>query len=234
MRIGIIVAMEEEFQALNSIFQEKLEEDNFYKIYSANYKNNGKSVEIFGIISKIGKSASASATTHLINKYNPDFLINMGSCGGLNNSSVSSIILSKSAGYCDVDVQAFGYKLGQLPQQPEFFESQDKTLNFTKLLDFVKKQHSVLSGFVVTADSFIADPNRVEIIKNIYPNTLAVEMEGASFAQVCNTYGKDFLLVKKVSDMADTDATKSFKDEINKMSENTTDIIKSVLDYLSA
>lgn len=234
MRIGIVVAMEEEFQALNSIFQEKLEEDNFYKIYSANYEKNGKNVEIFGIISKIGKAASASATTHLINKYNPDFLINMGSCGGLNNSVVSSIILSKSAGYCDVDVQAFGYKLGQLPQQPEFFESKDSIVNFSNLLNFVKSEHNVLSGFVITGDSFIADPAKVEVIKNIYPNTLAVEMEATAFAQVCTTYNKDFLLVKKVSDMADSDASTSFKDEINKMSENTTDIIKSVLDFLTA
>lgn len=229
MRIGIVVAMEEEFQALNSIFQEKLEDDNFYKIYSANYKN----IEIFGIISKIGKAASASATTHLINKYNPDFLINMGSCGGLNTASISSIILSASAGYCDVDVQAFGYKLGQLPQQPEFFNSKDNTVKFNDLLSFVNQQHSVLNGFVVTGDSFIADPKKVEIIKNIYPNTLSVEMEGAAFAQVCTTYNKDFLLVKKVSDMADSDASESFKDEINKMSENTTDIIKSILDFLN-
>ncbi len=228
MRIGIVVAMEEEFEALNSILKEKLIEDDFYKIYSSTYKN----IEIFGIISKIGKTASASATTHLINKYNPDFLINMGSCGGLNNSSVSSIILSNKAGYCDVDVQAFGYKLGQLPQQPEFFESKDSTLKFMDLLNFIKRYHSVLNGFIITADSFISDPQKVELIKNIYPNTMAVEMEASSFAQVCSTYNKDFLLVKKVSDMANYEASKLFKKEISKMSENTTNIIKSVLDFI--
>lgn len=230
MKIGIVVAMEEEFQALNSILQEKIENDAFYKIYSSTYKN----LELLGIISKIGKSATASATTHLINKHNPDFLINMGSCGGLNKAKVASIILSNTAGYCDVDVQAFGYKLGQLPQQPEFFESPNNKIDFKELLAFVNKNHSVLNGFVITADSFIASKEKVEEIKKIYQNTLAVEMEGASFAQTCNTYNKEFMLVKKVSDMADSDAGESFKDEINKMSENTADIIKEILDFISS
>ncbi|MCL2567078.1 MAG: 5'-methylthioadenosine/adenosylhomocysteine nucleosidase [Alphaproteobacteria bacterium] len=228
MKVGIVLAMEEEFKAVSTLALQKLINDDFYKIYLSKYKN----LEIFAIISKIGKAAAASATTHLINRHNPDFLINLGSAGGVNSANVGSIILSQSTGYHDVDATAFGYKLGQMPQQIEFFTSQNNSIKFTDMLLHIKKQHEVLDGFVITGDSFVADREKVNFIKNIYPNTMAIEMEAAAFAQVCNTYSKDFLLVKKISDMADSEAGKSFKEEIAKMSENTTNIMQSVFDYL--
>ncbi|MDR2008691.1 MAG: 5'-methylthioadenosine/adenosylhomocysteine nucleosidase [Alphaproteobacteria bacterium] len=229
MRIGIVLAMEEEFKAVSTLALQKLMNDDSYKIYMSKYKN----LEVFAIIAKIGKAAAASATTHLINRHNPDFLINLGSSGGVNSAKIASIVLGNAAGYYDVDATAFGYKLGQLPQQKEFFTSQESIVKFNDLLSAVKKQHEVLNGFVITGDSFVADKTKVDSIKTMYQNTMAIEMEAAAFAQVCNTYNKDFLLVKKISDMADSGADKSFKEEIAKMSENTTSVMQAVLDYLS-
>ncbi len=227
MKIGIIIAMEEEALALDFLnMQESC--GNAHKTYTAKYGM----LDIVVMISKIGKAASAATTSYLINKYSVDFLLNLGSCGGLNNSAVGDIILSNTSGYCDVDVRVFGYKLGQMPQQAEFFKSCDTNNIFADLCKYLQtNKYSIRQGFIITADSFISDSGIIKQIRDIYPNTLGVDMEGAAFAQTCNTYGKNFLLLKKVSDMADEDASKSFNKQINKMAENTSTVLRCIFDY---
>ncbi|MDR0483736.1 MAG: 5'-methylthioadenosine/S-adenosylhomocysteine nucleosidase [Alphaproteobacteria bacterium] len=242
IKIGIVIAMEEEFQAISSLSLQKLENDDFYKVYTSSFNK----LKLFTIISKIGKSATASATTHLINKYDPNFIINLGSAGGVNSTKVGSIILSTMAGYYDVDATAFGYKLGQIPQQNPFFKAPANIIDGKEIISIVKQSHPqlVMDGFVITGDSFVADKNKVDTIKNMYTSsneaiaeispykeTLAIDMEAASFLQTCYLYNKDSLLIKKISDMADSSAKESFKTEINKMSENTAEVVKSILNY---
>jgi adenosylhomocysteine nucleosidase len=159
-------------------------------------------------------------------------ILNIGSCGGVNGANVGDIILSNIAGYWDVDVSGFGYKLGQIPGCAENFASNNNHINWNNLVKNIQSKE-VLTGFVISGDSFVNDEKKVAEIKNIYPNTLAIDMEGASIAQICNLYNKDFILVKKVSDKADKNATHSFKNEIINMEEKTSTIVKDILDYLN-
>jgi adenosylhomocysteine nucleosidase len=230
MKIGIVVAMVEEFNGLSTLFSPNtLIQEKPYAIYKTQYKN----LEVYGIVSKIGKAAAASSTTLLLSQYGCDVIINLGSCGGINSANVSSIIMANTAGYYDVDVSAFGYKKGQMAQQPEFFKSSSHKINFDKILENVSKKYPIMCGTVITGDSFVSDKAKVEEIKHIYPNSLAVEMEGASVAQICNHFDKDFIFIKKVSDMADTEAGKSFKEEIQKMAETTPQVLLAVLDGIA-
>lgn len=231
MRIGFIVAMEEEFKSLKNIFDDShVVESSPYKIYRNSYKN----IDIIGIISRIGKAASSSATTILLSQYKCDLIINIGSCGGLNHANLSSVIVSNTAAYCDVDVSAFGYKIGQLPQQPEYFNSINKFVDYEHMLDYLKENNlKFLQGTVITCDSFISNKKKICQIKDIYPNTIAVEMEAASIAQICHHFNKDFILIKKVSDMADQEASTSFVNEITNIDKELEIVIDHITNYLS-
>ncbi|UQY80814.1 5'-methylthioadenosine/S-adenosylhomocysteine nucleosidase [Candidatus Hepatincola sp. Av] len=227
MHLGIIVAMEEELEPILPVLTcQKV--NKVFQLYQC--KRNNLQISI--IVSNIGKAAAASATTYLIENYNPDFLLNIGTCGGVNNTNIASIILANSAAYHDVDVRAFGYKLGQLPKQVEVFSGGNQTVKFQDLSTFLKNRYPLVNGLIITGDQFVANKDKVNIIKNMYPNIVAIDMEAAAIAQVCLMYKKNFAFLKKVSDLADADATDSFKNELIKMNQQIPQIVLDVLNYL--
>lgn len=235
MNIGITVAMEEELEALksfcisNSISLEKVNNNYNLSIYKFNYKKT----QAFVIVSNIGKVAAACATVLLINSYKCGMIINIGTCGGLNGAGIGDIILSNKAGYSDVDVTVFGYKFGQLPMQPELFISSSNLYNFDKLFSEVSAlNNNINTGTVITNDSFITNKELVNKIKNIYNNIKAVEMEGAAIAQTCYLLGADFLLIKKISDFADDNATHSFSEEIGNIAQDLPKVITTIFNNL--
>ncbi len=180
------------------------------------------------LISGIGKAQAASSLTFAMEQFKPKMLIVVGTCGGLKDAQIGDIVVSKEAGYGDVDVRAFNYKLGQLPNQKEFFES--NLTNFDDLIKQIQESH-IKTGLIVTLDSFVADKEKAKNVANMYKNSIAIEMETASFAQIANLYGIPFLLIKKVSDLADQEASSSFNKNINSIEQNLLATVQKVLEY---
>ena len=58
-------------------------------------------------------------------------------------------------------------------------------------------------GLVVSGDRFVATTAESRALQAALPAALAVEMEGAAFAQVCHDCGVPFAAVRTVSDRAD-------------------------------
>ena len=65
-------------------------------------------------------------------------------------------------------------------------------------------------GLVVSGDRFVATTAESRALQAALPAALAVEMEGAAFAQVCHDYGVPFAAVRTVSDRADDEAHGDF------------------------
>ena len=65
-------------------------------------------------------------------------------------------------------------------------------------------------GLVVSGDRFVATAAESRALQAALPDALAVEMEGAAFAQVCHDYGMPFAAVRTVSDRADDDGARRF------------------------
>src|SRR5690606_28131087 len=90
--------------------------------------------EIVLLKSGIGKVNAAMSTTILLQHYKPDLVINTGSAGGFDeNLEVGSIVISSEVRHHDVDVTAFGYEMGQVPQMPAAFQSN------TELIELAEK-----------------------------------------------------------------------------------------------
>ena len=119
--IGIIGAMELEINTLKASI-ENCKETKIGRFVFYGGKLCGKEVVI--LLSGIGKVSAAVGTTLLIEHYNPSLIINTGTAGGLDNTSVHDLILATEVRHHDVDVTAFGYEIGQQAQMPPAFKAQ--------------------------------------------------------------------------------------------------------------
>jgi adenosylhomocysteine nucleosidase len=74
------------------------------------------------------------------------------------------------------------------------------------------KKPSLYIGTIASGDLFVQDVHKQ---KNLYAqgmHTLAVEMEGAAVAQVCNDYSLPYALVRIISDKANDSAHASLEE----------------------
>ena len=179
--ILIISAMEDELHPLLKSFNDLKEiENNIW-----NTKINDK--DIYFSISEIGKVNISSQLAYLIAKYNIEYVINIGLAGALTKKFKSlDIVMADEVAYHDVDLTKFNYKIGQVPNQPQFF----KTSN---LFDWVNKS-KFLSG-----DKFI-NQKEMKIVKSNFPNGQVIDMESAAIGHVANKFNIKWDILRIISD----------------------------------
>lgn len=211
MKYGIICAMEEEIKALRAQLTNANEENIANMIFYSGQINDH---EVVLVRAGIGKVQAGVTTAFLIENFKVDAVINSGSAGGIGTGlAVGDLVLSTGAAYHDASATVFGYKPGQLPQQPQIFEADQE------LLQAVSEAASqadlqVKPGLIVTGDQFVSSQAQIAAIKEIYPQALCCEMEGAAVAQVAYQFDKPFLIVRAMSDVGDEDAGQSFDEFI--------------------
>ncbi len=65
-------------------------------------------------------------------------------------------------------------------------------------------------GLLISGDRFVATTAESAALQRELPDALAVEMEGAAFAQVCHDFGVPLAVVRTISDRADDAAHVDF------------------------
>ena len=130
MKVGIIGAMEPEVAILRATLQNKEElTKGGFTFYTGELA--GHTVTL--VQSGIGKVAATVATTLLIDNFNPDCVINTGSAGGFDPElNVGDVVISDEVRHHDVDVTAFGYEIGQVPQMPAGFAAHAALIDAAK------------------------------------------------------------------------------------------------------
>ncbi len=208
MKLGIIGAMPVEVDLLKSKLQNgQTEQEGAFEFYSGTIDG----IEVIVLLSGIGKVSAAIATVLLIERYHPDYIINTGTAGGLRDVKMGDLVIGTEVGYHDADVTAFGYELGQMAQQPVRFVSDTFLLNVVnKAIESLTVQQNVFQGIILSGDSFMSDPERVNQVRDDFPKALAVEMESAAIAQTCAQLKVPFIVVRAISDLAGEGNSKSY------------------------
>lgn len=226
MKYGIICAMEEEIKELRAQLTNANEENIANMIFYSGQINDH---EVVLVRAGIGKVQAGVTTAFLIENFKVDAVINSGSAGGIGTGlAVGDLVLSTGAAYHDASATVFGYKPGQLPQQPQIFEANQE------LLQAVSEAASqtglqVKPGLIVTGDQFVSSQAQIAAIKEIYPQALCCEMEGAAVAQVAYQFDKPFLIVRAMSDVGDEDAGQSFDEFIIDAGKKSAQMILNLL-----
>lgn len=230
MTIAIIGAMEQEV----AILKENIKDLQTTKIANYEYYSgelNGQQVVL--VQSGIGKVAATVATVLLINNFNPTYVINTGSAGGFDpDLKVGDIAIGDELVHHDVDVTAFNYEFGQVPNMPARFTAEPKLVDATKELINEMTDITCKVGLIATGDSFMCDPERIEATRQQFPNMLAVEMEGAAIAQACYQMNTPFLVIRSLSDIAGQESPMSFDQYLEVASKNSSSLLMKLLSSL--
>ncbi|XNM69828.1 5'-methylthioadenosine/S-adenosylhomocysteine nucleosidase [Escherichia coli] len=185
MKIGIIGAMEEEV----TLLRDKIANRQTITIGGVrNVPRQLNGVDVALLKSGIGKVAAAMGATLLLERCQPDVIINTGSAGGLAPTlKVGDIVVSDEARYHDADVTAFGYEIGQMAGCPAAFKADDKLVAAAeaciKSLDL-----NAVRGLIVSGDAFINGSEALPKIRTNFPQAIAVEMEATAIAHVCHSF----------------------------------------------
>lgn len=231
MNVGIIGAMEPEVAILKEALQNKQET---LKAGFVFYTGELCGHNVTLVQSGIGKVAATIATTLLIDNFSPSCVINTGSAGGFEASlNVGDVVISDEVRHHDVDVTAFGYEMGQVPQMPAGFKAHPKLIEAAKQSVSILDNLQTMTGLICTGDSFMCDPVRIDIVKDLFPSMLAVEMEGAAIAQTCHTLDVPFVVVRSLSDIAGKESPQSFDEYLDVASVNSSKLVTELLNKLT-
>ncbi|MBA2652720.1 MAG: 5'-methylthioadenosine/adenosylhomocysteine nucleosidase [Tatlockia sp.] len=229
MKIGILGAMLEEVSSIKNLMVIEKESTIANREFL-----EGKigDVEVVLTFSRWGKVASASTTTILINKFDVDFVIFTGVAGAVNEQlNIGDVVISNGLYQHDMDARPF-FDQFQIPltstiifkpKEEDIEKARLASETFLNKIDSVIKgdlltkysicKPKVLTGLIASGDKFVCNPNEHENINlTINENqTLAVEMEGAAVAQVCEDHTIPYVIVRTISDKADHSAVVDFK-----------------------
>lgn len=225
MKIAILGAMREEITPFLKKFpnhtQEEVGGNVFYKI-----PYNGH--ELILAYSKIGKVHSALSASTMILKFGCERLIFSGVAGGLNPKlKVGDLIIASKLCQYDVDITAFGHPLGFIPESSLYIDS-DSALNGIAKEVAKEKGIHLMEGVIASGDSFIASSEKKKwLIENFQAD--AVEMEGASVANVCHLLKVPFCILRSISDSADGEADVSFDEFLEHSAQVSADFVEAML-----
>ncbi|MDR0739283.1 MAG: 5'-methylthioadenosine/S-adenosylhomocysteine nucleosidase [Mycoplasmataceae bacterium] len=193
--IGFVIALKSEVDGLFEKMSNKhTSVVNGYEVYIVKILNS----YIHIIFSGVGKVNATMATQTLIDHFKIKTIINVGSCGSLvSNLKINDLFMPTSISYNDVDVTSFGYKLNQIPNQPEEFVV-DQQL-FEKISSFLKGYpHPLLHGKLVSGETFLSQNTITKF--SIDEKAMASDMESAAIAQTCLHNNIKLIVIKVVSD----------------------------------
>ncbi|MCM3161870.1 5'-methylthioadenosine/S-adenosylhomocysteine nucleosidase [Metabacillus litoralis] len=230
MKVAIIGAMEEEV----TILRDKLDNKEQQVIAGSEFtKGLYKGIEVILLKSGIGKVNAALSTTLLLDRYQPDYVINTGSAGGFHSSlNVGDVVISTEVRHNDVDVTAFGYEYGQVPGLPAAYTPDAKLVEIaTKKAEEIT-DIQVAKGLIVTGDSFLSDPDKVEFIRSKFQNLYAGEMEAAAIAQVCHQFEVPFVVIRALSDIAGKESNISFDQFLNQAAKHSANLVLKIVESI--
>lgn len=214
MKIAIIGAMEEEVAYL----RENIENAESVVIANTEYTSGQMfGVDVVLLKSGIGKVNAAMGTAVLLEKFKPDYIINTGSAGGYNpDLNVGDMVISTEVRHHDVDVTAFDYEYGQVPQLPAAFIADESLVALAEKVAGSIEGVGVGKGLIATGDVFMSDPERVRFVREKFPELQAVEMEAAAIAQVAYQFNIPFVVTRALSDIAGKESDLSFDQFLEK------------------
>jgi len=174
----------------------------------------------------IGKVNAARTTQILIDKFDIEYIINLGSAGGLNDKlSIGDIVIGEKIVQHDFDVTAFGREKGFIPETGKFFESDIKLLNIFENINL--DDAKILKGTIASGDIFYTSNELKQSIRKEF-NADCVEIEGAAIAQVCYLNNIPFIFLRSISYIPNGNNPIDFHEYLKLASKNCAKILKKL------
>lgn len=205
--VAIIGAMDEEAakiaDALDNVTVTKAASLN---VIRGTYKaDSGRTITVGVTVGGMGLVNAAATTQYLIDLIEPDAVIFSGIAGNLTKDlHVNDIVLGRTLRYLDTDMRL----VGQWTKSEEFHSDPDLMHMAEEALDEFGINHK--QGVIASGNYFVDTDQKVKEVKQA-TQADAVEMEGAAVVHVAQRNDVPALVIRAMSDNADTDY-EEFKD----------------------
>lgn len=185
--------------------------------------------DVVAVLSGIGKVSAATTATLLIDRFKVQRIVFTGVAGGLGPGvKVGDVVLARSFLQHDMDASPLFprhevplYGRSQFDADPALADSLElacermlhqlpQQLGRSTVEAFGLQSPRLHQGLLVSGDRFVATTAESAALQRELPDALAVEMEGAAFAQVCHDFGVPLAVVRTISDRADDAAHVDF------------------------
>ncbi len=170
----------------------------------------------------IGKVNAAMTTAFVIAHFKPERIIFTGIAGGVRSDlQPGDLVIGGEVGFHDVrsvtltmeptrqTMHPVSYALNPLyfPADPSLLalaKVAAQSMNFEPITG-TSRPPSVTVGRILTGDEFVHSAKRADELRSEYEAD-AIEMEGAAVAQVCHQQGIPCIVIRSLSDRADSHA----------------------------
>lgn len=224
-KLGLIVAMEEELNHIRNIVMDEKEN----KISDLNFiEGKIEKRDIVLVKCGVGKVNAARVTQIMIDKFQIEEIINIGSAGALNSDlNIGDVIIGKELIQHDFDITAFGHKKGYITGIGDTIASDNKIIEKMKncMTNVTNNEYKIKIGIIASGDIFCTEPYMKEKIYSKF-NADCVEMEGAAIAQVCYLDNIPLCVVRSISDTPNGNNSITFEKFVHLAAKRCAIIIK--------
>lgn len=193
------------------------------------YKGTIGGAEVVVAEAGVGKVNAAVTAQTMILKYNTDRIINIGVAGGLNkNLAIGDVVVAEKCAEHDMDTTPIGDAPGYITGLDRVYTECDKSLvgllcECTEELEI----HTIV-GTIVSGDQFISREDQRKKLIEVFGGD-AAEMEGAAIGHVCAMNDVSFVVLRAISDGADSDSHMDFSTFCRMAAQNSARIVKNLL-----
>jgi adenosylhomocysteine nucleosidase len=185
--------------------------------------------DVVAVLSGIGKVSAATTATLLIDRFKVQRIVFTGVAGGLGPGvKVGDVVLARSFLQHDMDASPLFPRhevplYGRARFEADAALADALELACERMLHRLRQQlgaptieafglqsPKLHQGLLISGDRFVATTAESAALQHELPDALAVEMEGAAFAQVCHDFGVPLAVVRTISDRADDAAHVDF------------------------
>ena len=206
--IGIIAAMEEEMLEIKKIMK-KEKENTIHGLLCLEGNVQGKPIVL--VQGGVGKVNAARTAQILIDHYEIEYMVNVGSAGTSKcNIHIGDIVIGKRMVQHDFDITAFGHPKGYI----------------TGIGRELMMDEGLLTKY--SGDIFCTDSEKTKQIEKEF-DADAVEMEGAAIAQVCKLSGIPWVILRSISDVANGENAEVHEHYLQRVSERCAAILKEAI-----
>lgn len=223
--IGIIVAMEEEREAILNIMTE-VEEEQVYNLSFLKGKIQQKNCIL--VQSGIGKVNAARTTQIMIGKYNIQCVINVGAGGSINGLlNIGDVLIGKEVVQHDFDITAFGHSKGYITGVGDkIICDRDLIKELEQIIQSTpERNYQIKLGVIASGDIFCTEPWMKDKIRAKF-NADVVDMECAAIAQVCYLDNIPFMVIRSISDTPNGENATTFDENLKLASKRCANILK--------
>ena len=225
MKIGILGAMEIEVEALRKAMV-VLEERCVYN--TSFWRGTLDGCEVVLTCCGVGKVNAALCAAILIREFFVDAIINTGVAGSVDQRlNTLDVVLSTDVVYHDIDP----FMNTNYPYNEKFIANSKLFSCAQAACSGIKDGFNFYSGRIATGDVFVSEEATKKSILERF-NPLCVEMEGAAIAHACHMNNIPFLIIRTMSDNANSKAVISFEQFKILAAQQSAIILRSMLGFL--